>query len=115
MLEGPLHHKRRNEKMPLEKHAEDILMQREHDYTRGFYDAMEIVLNYGCQIEGSKTIPREQGFSLLMACIEHVYSDAADAHYVDIKEGLMIVFDPEDHYTKYTKTSRDVEVAQEVK
>lgn len=96
-----------------EKYPMNVLMQREHDYTLGFYDAMEILLNYGCQIEDSKTIPRDQRFSLLMACIEHVYSDAADAHYSDIKEALMIVFDPEDHYAKYTTTGKNLDVAQQ--
>jgi hypothetical protein len=97
----------------IEKDPMNVLMQREHDYTLGFYDAMEILLNYGNQIEDSKTIPRDRSFSLLMACIEHVYSDVADAHYADIKEAFRIVFDPEDHYKKHTITGKDLDVAQQ--
>lgn len=96
-----------------EKHPMDILIQREHDYALGFYDAMEILLNYGCQIEGSTIIPIDQRFALLMAAIENVYSDAADAHYTDIKETLMICFEPEAHYAEYTTTGKDLDVARQ--
>ena len=96
-----------------EKHPMDVLVQREHDYILGFYDAMEIMLCYANQIEGSEKIPRDHRFSLLIASIESVYSAAADAHYDDIKETVMIFFDPEAHYTEYTKKTTESEVAQQ--
>lgn len=81
------------------QHAEDLLAEKDRDYTQGFLDATNLFNDYANRIMDS--VPESKRFSSLLATIENVYSCALEQHEEHVKQRFGIILRVEKENEKH--------------
>ena len=70
--------------------TENIQIEKDGAYDRGFLDACHLLLGFACTIQDEETIPNE-GLSKLVRCLEYLYGLAVEKYEENVRTHFMIL------------------------
>ena len=71
--------------------TENIQMEKDGAYDRGFLDASHLLLGFANKILDQESIPKNERFDNLVRCLEYVYGLAVQRYEENIRTHFMIL------------------------